>query len=328
VPLLVFQGRLSADSGAAKTYHPKASERSRLRKFGSEIRRLKALLQAKYGPEALAIAKRRRLPVGIIYCLAERKPALSPGTHATRRMRARESGRMMPIGNTWEHRHQGGKCYFLNGKVFTARLHIDGRTWQWPLKVIDEEKANERMVSVRLARQNLRRAAADELDCEIGTDAATAAATALVAARAQLADAIIKAGGPKELADFVLKGPQEVVGTDIRQRTAIPRQEKVGTDVMPRVTIPRAERRALRLAAQENCVQADMKLMEASPDGAPEGRATLEKKMMKDFGVLRDDARKARAEAIRRMRQSLPPDSKWDQPGALSKWDHPSTLGR
>src|SRR5262249_21348632 len=128
-------------------------------------------------------------------------------------------------------------------------------------------------------------------------------------------------------AEFVMKGPHEEVSTDIPQRITTPHQDEVGTDGAQRATIPRAERKAMKLAAQEKCVQAYMKLMETSPDGAREGRATLEKKMMKDFGVLRDDARKARKEAIKRMRQSLPPDSKWDQPGALSKWDAPSNSG-
>src|SRR5262249_10332720 len=101
-------------------------------------------------------------------------------------------------------------------------------------------------------------------------------------------------------AEYVLKAPQEGVGA---------------ADPQPVV----ARRRAMKLAAQENCMHAYMKLIEAGPDRAPESRAVLEKRMMKDFGVGRDDARKARAEAIRRMRRSLPPDSKWDQPGAPGK---------
>src|SRR5262249_13782678 len=72
-------------------------------------------------------------------------------------------------------------------KVPTARLHIDSRTWQWPLKVIDEENAEASMAPVRVARERLSRTAAEELNCEIGTDAAVAAAVARTAARAQLA---------------------------------------------------------------------------------------------------------------------------------------------
>jgi hypothetical protein len=303
VAMLLAKGRLSPDGGAAEVYGPKGTGRSRLEKVDTEVRRLRALSEAEYGSEALATAKRWGRPVGIIHHLAGRKPKLSAGTYRTRRMRARQRGRVMPMGDTWEHRPQGGKYFLWNGKVLTARLQIGSRRWQWPLKVIDEEKAEALMAPVRVARERLHRAAAEELNCELGADAAVAAAAARAGARAQLASAIITAGGPKKLAEFVLKGPQEEVGTDVPQRVAI----------------PRAERRAMKLAAQENCVQAYMKLMEASPDGAPEPRTVLEKKMMKDFGVRRDDARKARAEPVRRMRRSLPGYSKWDQPGAPGK---------
>jgi hypothetical protein len=98
----------------------------------------------------------------------------------------------------------------------------------------------------------------------------------------------------------------------------VPAREQ-GNAVPPQAVIPRAERRARKLAAQENCVQRYIELIQAHPGGAPEPRAVLEKKMMKDFDVGRDDARKARAEAIRRKRRSLPHNSKWDQPGAPGK---------
>jgi hypothetical protein len=287
VPSLVAQGRLSADSGAAKVYRPERNERSRLKKFDTEIRRIKALSQPKYGPAALAIAKRRSLPVGIIYCLAGRKPATSPGTFATRRMRARVDGKRLPIGDTWEHHAQGGKCFYSNHGVLTARIHIDSRRSQWPLKVYNEEEAEALMAPVRAARERLQQAANETLNYELGTKEAVAAAAARTEARVQLARAIIKARGPKKLVAVLLKG--------------------------------RAERRTMKLAAQEDCVKAYMKLIEASPDGATVPRAFLEKKMMKDFDVGRDDARKARAEAIRLMRPSFPPDSKWDQPGAPGK---------
>jgi hypothetical protein len=197
----------------------------------------------------------------------------------------------------------GGKYFGWNGKVLTARLQIGGRPWQWPLKGIDEEKAEALMEPVRVAREHLHQAAVEELNCELGTHAAEAAAAARLGARARLARAIITARGPRKLAEFVLKGPQEEVGTAVPQP----------------VVIRRAERRAIKQFALENCVQRYIELIQAHPDGAPEPRSVLEKKMMKDFDVRRDDARKARAEAIRRNRRSLPRNSKWDQPGAPGK---------
>src|SRR5262249_19322977 len=127
-------------------------------------------------------------------------------------MRARKRGQRLPMGDTWEHHAQGGKYFGWNGKVLTARLQIGGRSWQWPLRGIDEEKAEALMRPVRAARERLHRAAAEELNCECGTDAAVAASVARHGARAQLATAITTAGGPKELAEYVLKAPQEGVG--------------------------------------------------------------------------------------------------------------------
>jgi hypothetical protein len=142
--------------------------------------------------------------------MAGRKPELSAGTYKTRRTRARERGRSMPIGNTWEHHRQGGKCFFMNGKVLTARLYIDRRCWQWPLKgIADEGKAEALMAPVRVARERLQQAAVEALDCELETIAADDAAVALVGARAQLARAILAAGGPEKAAEFVRKGPQQ-----------------------------------------------------------------------------------------------------------------------
>jgi hypothetical protein len=215
VAWLLYKERLSPDSGPAKVYGPKKSERSRHKKFFAEVRRLKALAEAKYGSQALAIAKRRGCPIGMIHYMAGRKPPLSAGTFNTRRMRRRARGAQLPKGDTWEHHAQGGKYYFRNRNVLTARIHISRRTRQWPLKVEDEEEAAAVMAPVRFARERLHQAAVEALNYELETKEAVTAAAALTSARDQLASAIITAGGPKELADFVRKGPQEGVGTAV-----------------------------------------------------------------------------------------------------------------
>ena len=161
--------------------------------------------------------------------------------------RARQRGRMMPMGDTWELHRQGGKGFFWNGKVLTTRLYIDRKCWQWPLKGVDEEKAEELMGRVRVARQSLRHGAAEVLNCEIGTHAAMAAVAARAGARAQLASAIMMAGGPNELAEFVLNGPRETFPTA----------------VSPQTVIPQVERRAIRKTARENCVARYIELIQA-----------------------------------------------------------------
>jgi hypothetical protein len=78
------------------------------------------------------------------------------------------------------------------------------------------------MAPIRVARERLHQAARDELNCELGTDAARAAAMVRSGARAQLASAIMTAGGPKKLTEFVLKGPQESGGMAASQSVAAP----------------------------------------------------------------------------------------------------------
>jgi hypothetical protein len=245
VAMLLTKGRLSSDGGAAKMYGPKETGRSRLQKIEAEVCQLKALSEAEYGSQARAAAKRWGCHVGIIHHLVERRPELSAGTFATRRSRARERGRVMPMADTWEHRPHRGKCYFLNGRVLTARLHIDRRTWQWPLKGADEEQAEALLGSVYVARERLHRAAVAELNCELGTGAALAAASERTGARAQLATAIMTAGGPKELADFVWKGPQREVGAAVPQRAS-------AFTVEPSATLSATRRRQ---AAEKECEQ-------------------------------------------------------------------------
>jgi hypothetical protein len=241
VPMLIANGRLSADAGALKVYGPNKTGRSRVKKVDAEVRRLQALSEGEYGSAAVATAKRFGCPVGIIHYLAGRRPALRAGTYATRRMRdRRDRGKKMPMGDTWEHRRQGGRYFYWNGKVLWARLHVDGRQWQWPLKDVDEVKAAALLAPVRVARERLHRAAAEELNYELGTDAALGASAVRAGARAQFASTIIAAGGPKKLAEFVLKGPQEEVGTAVRGATAI--------------TVP-PTRKTLRQIAREKCLE-------------------------------------------------------------------------
>src|SRR5262249_29786179 len=182
---------------------------------------------------------------------------------------------------------QGGKYFGWNGKVLTARLQIGGRPWQWPLKVIDEEKAEALMAPLRVARERLHQAAAEELNCELGTDAAVAAAAARVIARGQLAVAIITAGGPKELADFVTKGPKGEVGTSSPLPVAVALK---GT----------------KQAKVKQCVEWVADLIRANPDRPPVLLAELRKQAKVEVWGAE--------EAVRGREQLLPsPGSKADE---------------
>jgi hypothetical protein len=272
VAWLVDKRVLSPDSGAAEAYRPTRNDLSRLKRLHTEVRRLKGVSEAEYGSEALAKAKRCGCPVGIIHYIVGRKPALSPGTINTRRMRARERARkrggVMPMGNTWEYRRAGGKSFSWNGNVLTARLQLGSRIWHWPLKVTSPSEPEALMAPIRIARERLRQAAVEALNCELGTNEAVAAAVAVTGARAQFASAIITAGGPNELAEFVMKGPKGAVGM---------------TSPLPLATALKATKQA----QMKQCVEWLADLISANPDRPPVRLAELRKKAKSKFGIPR-----------------------------------------
>ena len=343
VAWLLYKERLSPDSGAAKVYGPKGSERSRLKKVFAEVRRLKALPGAEYGSQALAIAKRWGCPVGIIFYMAGRRPPLSAGTFNTRRMRRRARGEQLPKGDTWEHHARGGKYFFWNGNVLTARMQIGRRTRQWPLKVEDEAEAAAVMEPVRFAREHLRRAAVEALNHDLETTEAVTAAVAITSARDQLASAIITAGGPKELADFVRKGPKEDVGT------AVPHAERLGVDrgalaqKIAWLRTQKGEQLKIALSATTNelgCDPADLverlsksaqrylrkesarerwrekvrRLMEQNPGRPPKPLPDLFEESRKD-GVTRQDFRDVICEEAAALGQQTGLKISWSAPG-------------
>jgi hypothetical protein len=90
----------------------------------------------------------------------------------------------------------------------------------------------------------------------------------------------------------------------------------VRLSVLDPAVMSRAERKAIREASLKNAEERYFQLIEAQPDKAPEARAVLEKKMMDEFKVMRDEARYCRAKAIKRY-NSLHPDNpcKWGNAG-------------
>jgi hypothetical protein len=261
VAMLLAEGRLSPDSGAAEVYGPKGTSRPRLDDVDSEIRRLKALSDAEYGSEALATAKRWGRPVGIIHHLAGRKPALSAGTYRTRRMRARQRGEQTPMGTSWHHRRQGDKYFYSDNGVMHARIQLEGRVYQWSLDTRDVEVAAAIMAPVRLARERVRAAAVEMLGCELGT--AAAAARVRDKACRRFAEAIVRAGGPAEL---VMKAAPDAESLQ-PDRPPLGEAEKgmaVAVVASPAVR-SRAERKAMTEASPKPRAVLDIKNRKAIP---------------------------------------------------------------
>jgi hypothetical protein len=97
---------------------------------------------------------------------------------------------------------------------------------------------------------------------------------------------------------------------------AIPQRGAAVTAVPPPAVMSWAERKVMREVALKNAEERYFQWIEVQPDKAPDARAVLEKKMMDDFKVARDEARYCRAKAIKRY-NSLHPDNpcKWGKAG-------------
>jgi hypothetical protein len=98
--------------------------------------------------------------------------------------------------------------------------------------------------------------------------------------------------------------------------TAVPQRAAAVTAVPPPAVMSRADRKAMKEASLKNAEERYFKLIEAQPDRAPEARRVLEKKMMDDFKVTRDEARYCRAKAIKRYNSRHPDNPcKWGKAG-------------
>src|SRR5262249_27708540 len=93
-------------------------------------------------------------------------------------------------------------------------------------------------------------------------------------------------------------------------------QQAAAVAALPAVGTSRAERKAVKDASLKDTEERYYHLIEASRDRAPEARAALEKRMMDDFKVTRDEARYCRGKAIERY-NSLHPDKpcNWSKRG-------------
>ena len=156
------------------------------------------------------------------------------------------------------------------------------------------------MNPVRVAWDNVYQAAKQELKWEIGTAKYTAAVAGRVEACGRLAREIHEAGGPKELVAFVMTPPQSQTGT-------------ASAAIVHSVTATRPSK-AIKKAALENCVARYIELIRANPDGAPEPREVLARKMMNEFRVTWHEARDCRRQALKRTG-----DSKWLRHGRPSR---------
>jgi hypothetical protein len=226
--------------------------------------------------------------------------------------------------------------------VLTARFQIAGRPKQWPLKAEDEGHAAALVAPVRDARQKLRQAKIEERKYEVGTKEAAAAAAELTRARDQLANAIITAGGPKELADLVRKGTNDV-GTAVPHAESLRVHRELLAQKVARLRTQNGEQLKIALSATANelgCDPADLaerlsrsaqrylrkesareqwrekvrRWMEQNPERPPKPLRDLLEDSRKD-GVTRQDFRDVIREEAAALGQEKGLKISWSAPG-------------
>ena len=211
VVLLVRDGRLPADSGAAQLYGRRPA------RGVAQVERLAKLSREEYAVKRKPAAARLGLsPPTLDYLTKQQLPEL-PNRERQRRHRAREQGQRIAMANFWYHRPPRGKGFYKNGRVMTARIQVGHRSTTWSLKFRDDdERAAAIMKPVLVAWADVYEAAKQELNWEIGTAEHTAAVAARVEACGRLAKNIHAAGGPKELVAFVMTLP------DVGKKSLLP----------------------------------------------------------------------------------------------------------
>jgi hypothetical protein len=212
----VRDGRLPADSRAAQLYGRRPA------RGVAEVKRLAALSREEYAVVRKTAAAGLGLSPPTLDDLSRQQPPELPNRERQRRHRARQDGQRIAMANFWYHRPFRGKGFYKNGRVMTARIHLDRSATTWSLKFReDAARAAAIMKPVRVAWDHVYEAGKQELNWEIGTAEHTAAVAARVEACGRLAREIHAAGGPKELVAFVMTPPQPQLGTTVQQAAAI-----------------------------------------------------------------------------------------------------------
>ena len=136
VVLLVRDGRLPADSGAAQLYGRRPA------RGVAEVKRLAALSREEYAVKRKPAAARLGLsPPTLDYLTKQQLPEL-PNRERQRRHRAREQGQRIAMANFWYHRPPRGKGFYKNGRVMTARIQLARSATTWSLKFRDDDRAS------------------------------------------------------------------------------------------------------------------------------------------------------------------------------------------
>jgi hypothetical protein len=204
-------------------------------------------------------ARRWNFPVWIIDRLAKREPRpLKLRDYRVRRYRLRKRGQPTLMANSWHYRPAGKKYFFRNGKVLFVRMNVAGRVYQWSLQTRSKDQAARIAGPIGVARQRVRRAVLNLIDCKPGSSAIDTALADCGKACRRLSEAIGKAGGPIELINLELQPPllpADVMMSSKRQPADLavnPAQEEAVSRKVPPI-VPVLSKTQMKKAAREEC---------------------------------------------------------------------------
>ncbi len=208
------------------------------------------------------------------------------------------------------------------GRPIYGRLTIDHLNLDWPLPVQNRKEGEAYVTPAVAARKSVKKAADDWRKCAIGSCEAEVAARTLLRAQHQLRDTLAAVGAKysknwaKAIPEFDKLPLDETPGSDhYLDRFGSRSPKAAATALWPAASASRAEQKAMREASLKKTEERYFQLIEAQPDGAPEPRALLEKKMMDEFKVTRREARDCRAKAIHRYASVTGKTCEWGESG-------------
>ena len=146
------------------------------------LTRLAGLPWAEYEPQRKPAAASLGLHVKTVDWLTKQDKSRPETATAinSRRARLRDDGHPFPKRNSWHFGPVGSMLAIHRDGPIYAQLTIAGSVFRWRLKARDREEAAAIMEPVRSARAQMRKAAEEWGNCELGTAASVAAEARVV----------------------------------------------------------------------------------------------------------------------------------------------------
>jgi hypothetical protein len=258
------------------------------------LARLTELPWAEYEPHRKQVAERLGYHATTIDWLTkhDKARAETPAALRNRRARLRKGGHRFPKHDSWHFRPLGSMLAIHPDGPINALLIIARSIFRWQLKAGDREEAVAIMEPVRSARAQVRKAAEEWGNCELGTPASVIAEARVVTACGRFATALSAIGAPDQCIRLAMKPP-----TEVGRASLLP------------VAITR---KPIKKVLEPQFREWLKKHMEAHPKGRPHPRRWYEANAKDEYGMSRQRFRPVWNELCKTV------NPKFRQPGFLA----------